>query len=122
MFANLNFADMAKQVQEGAGKLAEQLDETLPAVIRREVPAASEELPSSALGSAGGGEIATDPTDERGVRAIEKLFQFDLELPAASGLINVGGRVFVRFDHGWEPLMYRWYRSVRRLFLSYFDV
>ena len=29
MFANLNFADMAKQVQEGAGKLAEQLDEGL---------------------------------------------------------------------------------------------
>jgi hypothetical protein len=28
----------------------------------------------------------------------------------------------VRFDHGWEPLVQRWYRHLRRLFLSKFYV
>ena len=75
-----------------------------------------------ALGSQGGGEVAIDPFDKQGVKAIQKLFQFDLELPSSAGIINVGGRVYVRFDHGWEPLVYRWYRQLRRLFLARFYV
>jgi putative peptide zinc metalloprotease protein len=37
-------------------------------------------------------------------------------------MINVGGRVHVRFDHGWAPLGLQWYRQVRQLFLSHFNV
>jgi putative peptide zinc metalloprotease protein len=104
-------------------RLAERVGETVPAVIRREVPGATAELPSGALGSAGGGQIATDPTDAQGVKAMEKVFQFDLELPALSRVVvNVGGRVHVRFDHGWEPLAMQWYRQVRQLFLARFNV
>lgn len=103
-------------------RLAERVGEATPAVIRRIVPAATEELPSPALGSQGGGRIATDPFDTRGVKAIQKLFQVDLELPARLRVINVGGRVHVRFDHGWEPLLTQGYRRVRQLFLSRFHV
>jgi putative peptide zinc metalloprotease protein len=102
--------------------LAENLSATLDASIQREVPAASDELPSSALGSAGGGSVATDPYDQRGVRAMERVFQFDLNLPAKSGIVNVGGHVYARFYHGWEPVAYRWYRDLRLLFLSRFNV
>jgi putative peptide zinc metalloprotease protein len=66
--------------------------------------------------------VALDPGDPEGQTAIRKIFQVDLELPLPPGLLNVGGRVYVRFDHGWEPLAVQGYRHVRQLFLSRFNV
>jgi putative peptide zinc metalloprotease protein len=103
-------------------RLAERLADPIPAVIRREVPAATSELPSMALSNQGGGDIAIDPLDAQRMRALQALFQFDLESSTRSDVVNVGGRVYVRFDHGWEPLAQRWYRQIRRLFLSKFHV
>lgn len=103
-------------------RLTERLAEVVPAVVKREVPGGSERLPSSALGAAGGGQIAIDPTDTQGVKAFEKHFQFDLELPARTQVLNVGGRVYVRFDHGWAPLAVQWYRQLRQLLLHRFNV
>lgn len=103
-------------------RLAERLGETIPAVIRRIVPAASERLPARALGSTGGGEIPIDPGDRQGLTAVQKVFQVDLELPSHASVINLGGRGYVRFDHGWAPLALQWYRSIRQLFLSHFNV
>jgi len=57
-----------------------------------------------------------------GVKAFQKIFLFDIELPEHVRLYNVGSRVYVRFDHGWEPLVWRWYRSARQLFLRRFNV
>ena len=53
---------------------------------------------------------------------LEKLLH--LEVVAASGRINetMGGRVYVRFDHGKEPLAQRLYRNVRQVFLKQFNV
>ena len=103
-------------------RLPENLAETLPAILRREVPAATNQLPSRTLSREGGGEIAIDPRDTLGITAFQKLFLFDLELPAQARFYNVGGRVYVRFDHGREPLVYRWYRGARQLFLRRFNV
>jgi putative peptide zinc metalloprotease protein len=103
-------------------RMAEHLDRVYPAILQREVPAAADRLPSAVLGSAGGGEIAVDPSDSKGVKTIEKLFQFDIRLPLKVDNINIGGRVYVRFDHGYEPLGFQWYRSLRRLFLRRFNV
>ena len=103
-------------------RLAERVAETIPATIIRVIPSATEQLPSTALGSGGGGQIATDPTDTKGVKTIQKLFELSLELASQSGVVNLGGRVHVRFDHGWEPLMTQWYRRIRQLFLSRFYV
>ncbi len=103
-------------------RLPEKLAETVPAVIRREVPAATDQLPNRVLSQQGGGEIAIDPRDTLGVKTFQKLFLFDIELPDLGGLFNVGGRVYVRFDHGKEPLIWRWYRSIRQLFLRRFNV
>ena len=68
------------------------------------------------------GMIAIDPRDAWGTKSFQKLFLFDIELPTHAALFNVGGRVYVRFDHGREPLVYRWYREIRRLFLRRFNV
>ncbi|MDH5639929.1 MAG: hypothetical protein OEY28_01440 [Nitrospira sp.] len=103
-------------------RLAERPADPMPAVITRLVPAASEELPSPALGSEGGGQVPLDPRDEKGRKALKRLFQVDLELPAQNGIVNVGGRVYVRFDHGMDALAVQWYRQGRQLFLARFNV
>jgi putative peptide zinc metalloprotease protein len=103
-------------------RLSERLNETVPAAITRIIPGASEQLPAKALGTAGGGEIATDPTDGQGLRAVQKVFQIDLEIPSNSQLVNLGGRGYVRFDHGWAPLAVQWYFQIRQIFLSRFNV
>jgi putative peptide zinc metalloprotease protein len=85
------------------------------------VPAASDLLPSTALGSQGGGNIAVDPRDQGGAKAVQTVFQVELGLPSFSGRVSAGGRAYVRFDHGRAPLAVQWYEDVRRLFLSRFN-
>lgn len=103
-------------------RLAERPADPMAATITRHVPTASETLPSPALGSEGGGQVLLDPHDSKGQTAMRKLFQVDLELPAQHGILNVGGRVYVRFDHGREALAAQWYRQGRQLFLARFNV
>lgn len=103
-------------------RLAERLASPIDAGVTRLVPAASDELPSPALGSEGGGHVPMDPKDPKGQKALRKVFQMDLQLPVELGVVNIGGRVYVRFDHGWESLMTQWYRQGRQLFLSRFNV
>jgi putative peptide zinc metalloprotease protein len=93
-----------------------------PAVIKREVPGAAERLPSTILGRAGGGEIAVDPFDPGANKALETLFQFDLDVAGPIDRIFVGGRVYALFDHGHEPIVSQVYRGVRQLFLKRFNV
>jgi putative peptide zinc metalloprotease protein len=90
--------------------------------VAREVPAGGEYLPSSALATEGGGEIAVDPRDTKGPKALQRIFQFDIELDGLSHVDQFGQRVLVRFEHRMEPLSVQWYRSIRLLFLSSFNV
>ena len=92
------------------------------AQIRREVPGASTQLPTAALGSAGGGTFAVDPRDSQGVTALSRIFQLELTLPPDVRSPYLGARVFVRFDHGYEPVGFQIYRALRRLLLRQFDV
>jgi putative peptide zinc metalloprotease protein len=110
------------QTRDVRVRLPENIPETVPASLLREVPAATDQLPGRALAQEGGGKIAIDPRDRFGIKAFQKLFLFDIELPNFKGLYNVGGRLYVRFDHGYEPLAYRWYREIRQLFLRRFNV
>ena len=103
-------------------RLVDRPTTSFSTVIKRAVPAASEQLPTTALGSEGGGAIAVDPSDREGMKTIEKIFQFDLALPSNARINTFGGRIYVRFDHGWEPLVTRWHRTLRQLFLSKFYV
>ena len=102
-------------------RLAETISQEFPAIIKREVPAASSNLPSLALSLEGGGTLALDPREKEELKAFEKLFQFEI-LVSGYTLKTIGERVFVRFEHDPEPLAFRWYRGVRRILLSKFNV
>ena len=70
----------------------------------------------------GGGEIAVDPQDQNGTKLLERVFLFDLDLDGQLRPERFGTRVHVRFEHRYEPLARQWYRRMRQLFLSRFDV
>lgn len=98
-------------------KLAERLGETVPARILREVPNASDRLPSMALSQAGGGDIALDPTNPNGARSLQTHFEFEVELLSTRPL-GAGGRVYVRFDHEAETVAAQAWRMAQQLFLQ----
>jgi putative peptide zinc metalloprotease protein len=103
-------------------KLAGRVYETFEASVRREVPAASDKLPNLAMSSIGGGAAPVSPGgDPRDPKALNTWFQFELDLPAAQAFV-LGEHVYVRFEHGWEPLAWRWYRTARQLFMKQFTV
>lgn len=93
-----------------------------PATILREVPGATNQLPTPALGLAGGGKVPVDPADGTGVRTLQRYFEFEVILSEALDEPLLGRRVRVRFDHGYEPLGFQAYRSLRQLFLRLYDV
>jgi putative peptide zinc metalloprotease protein len=103
-------------------KLVDQPATTLTGHVIRAVPSADEMLPSRALAADGGGDIATDPRETRGPKAMERMFQFDVQLDTDPHFTQFGQRVYVRFSHGNEPLFVQWYRDIRLLFLSRFSV
>jgi putative peptide zinc metalloprotease protein len=103
-------------------RLPQQPGATWDARLLRSVPAAARELPSAALGTAGGGEQALDPRDPRGLQGLQAHFEYELALPPAMPHRQIGTRVQVRFEHPAEPLAWRLGRAVRRLFLSQFQV
>jgi putative peptide zinc metalloprotease protein len=102
-------------------KLTHRPTETFVAKVIREVPSASDRLPSKAFTEAGGGRFIPDPRDKDQTKTLQRTFQFDLELPPDGANTNFGSRVLVRFDHGTEPLGLQWYRRLRQLFLSRFE-
>jgi putative peptide zinc metalloprotease protein len=103
-------------------RLAELIAEVEPGTIKRIVPSATDQLPSPALSTQGGGTVALDPSDKEGRKAVQKYFLVDIDIPTRAGHLNVGGRVYVRFHHGWEPIAFQWYRRARQMFLSRFNV
>ena len=103
-------------------RLADRLQEVHVGRIVREVPGGSDRLPSKALAQDGGGPHAVDPRDPDGLRVLERVFQFDVALPAGVGRLQLGTRVYARFELAPEPLARQVWRRVRQLLLTQFDV
>jgi putative peptide zinc metalloprotease protein len=115
--------DLVRQHTTGVEvRMADHVAEVVPATVRHEVPAATDQLPSLILAQQGGGQIAIDPRERQRTKAFQKLFVLDIDFPAGANRVNVNGRVYVRFDHGREPLLRQWYRGLRQLFLTRFNV
>ena len=102
-------------------KVAGRLYDTYEAKLAREVPAASNRVSNLALSSAGGGGAALDPRQSKEPKMLDPWFAFELALPQTQTL-TLGEHVYVRFEHGSEPLAARLYRSVRQLFMRQFTV
>jgi putative peptide zinc metalloprotease protein len=97
-------------------KLAERLEETIASRVVREVPRASDRVPSAALTQAGGGEAAPDPRAGEESKTLATYFEFEVELPPERSFL-LGGRAYVRFDHASEPIAGQIWRWLRQLFL-----
>ncbi len=93
----------------------------LPATIIRLTPAATHDLPSRVLSLEGGGHFALDPKAHGEAQSFERLFRLDLATVDLAGR-RIEDRVHVLFQHPPEPLAFRWYRHVRRIFLRQLGV
>ena len=103
-------------------RLAGNINKIYSTAIDRDVPAASDRLPSPVLGTAGGGTIPVAPEDPQKIQTLKKTFQFEFKLPLAKDQVKIGERAYALFDHGYEPIALQWYRSIRQLFLRQFHV
>ncbi|MDR0674274.1 MAG: peptidase M50 [Zoogloeaceae bacterium] len=103
-------------------RFADRLEESRTVTEARSPAGAVDELPTPALGLPGGGRIPVRPDDPNGVRTTERVFMLDLALPEDMPPAAFGERVYVRFEHGWEPLAWQGLRRLRQLFLGRFGV
>lgn len=101
-------------------RLAEQPGAAFPARLLRAVPAATERLPSAALGDFAGGRLPVDPADQDHLRTPAPVFVIDLNVDGLPPE-RAGGRGWARFDHGWQPLAVQWGRQLKQLFLRHFN-
>ncbi len=109
--------------------LDERPGRSLPAAVRRDVPAAGFKLPSAGLADVNGGSMATDPADSEHLRTLLPVFTVDVALAGQSldplerieRIERIGGRAWVRFDFGAEPLAFQWARSLGQLLLKHFE-
>lgn len=99
-------------------RLADRPRESFSARIVREIPGATQELPSQALTTLGGGQLPTDPKDPQGLSALENIFQFELEIQHSASDVRIGTRCYIRFEHKPEPLAYQALRRLRQLFMA----
>jgi putative peptide zinc metalloprotease protein len=97
-------ADLVRQRTEAVElRFADRMAAVVPAIIERELPTISDTLPEN-------------------LKALAKLLHLELRPTTPTPVSTMGGRVYVRFDHGKEPLARRIYRSIRQLFLEHFNV
>lgn len=113
-----NIALVRSRLSSVTVKITDRLHETYAATLTREVPGGQDQLPNKALSLEGGGSVGTDPRDAEGLKSLERLFQFDLELPETVGALQPGTRAYIRFQHYAEPLADQWGRRIRQLFLA----
>lgn len=103
-------------------KLVSQPQQSYSAQISRLVPSSTTLLPSTILSTEAGGVVATKPAaDGEEPRAFNRHFRVMLntkEMPK----VRLNERVHILFHHDPEPLMWRWLRNVRRVFLRQLDV
>lgn len=100
-------------------RLVDRPGATFQARLVREVPEASDEVPSKALTLEGGGRLAADPRDPNGLKTLAHTFQFELELErGAEEDLKFGARAYVRFDHSPQPIAGQLWRRVRQVLLG----
>lgn len=104
--------------------LEERPGRTLRGEVRREVPAASFKLPSAGLADVNGGAVVTDPADSEHLRTLLPVFNVDVALTDAAAdpaerIERIGGRAWVRFDLGAQPLAWQWAHALGQLLLKH---
>lgn len=96
--------------------------QTLETKILRQTPNSSNQLPSSVLGSEGGGVITLSPKHENGLLASQHYFEVEVDIPEQWAKAFIGKRVYTKFNHAPKPLIQQWYRKAKQLLLRNFNV
>ena len=94
----------------------------IDAQVWREVPGATNQLPSMTLSLQGGGHIGLDPAADGDAKTLQKLFVLDLKLPDGVSMDKLGSRIYVRFEHAPEPIGLQWFAAARRLYVRTMNV
>lgn len=85
-----------------------------------DIPSATRQLPSAALGDQAGGAFVTDPSDDSGTQLLDPVFLFDLTV-SDTKLKQVGGTAYVKFQHDALPLIAQLYHRANQLFMKRFE-
>lgn len=108
------------QVRSIAVRLAGSPWTVHAAKLANETPAATQELPSAALGDRHGGPIPVDPADAQGVRTQRPVFLLDVTVPDVPAG-HVGGRAWVKLALEPQPVGLQALRALRQLLLRQFN-
>jgi putative peptide zinc metalloprotease protein len=113
----------ANEIRHSEVKLNGQAGITLQVTDRIVIPADRRNLPSAALGWAGGGQVAVNLSDNSGTQAAEPFFEVRATVqgvPPAELLHGRGGRI--RFELRSEPLLDQWIRRLRQLLQNRYGI
>ena len=101
-------------------RFADDIKQVISAEILREIPSASQTLPSLALSSEGGGSIVLDPASgaSSDPSSFQSFFQIDLKINERFESIRYGGRVYAKFAFKNRSLFEQIYRPIKQTFLS----
>ncbi|WP_117236180.1 biotin/lipoyl-binding protein [Vibrio maerlii] len=114
--------DLVRNQTQGVKlKLASDPYHEYQASIQRVLPASTQILPSATLSTEGGGLIALDPNRSQELQAYQNYFRLEMQSDQTPKF-RFDERVHVLFEHQPEPIIYRWGREIRRVFLRQFDV
>lgn len=116
-----NIGQLQNNIENIKVKIISELDKEYEAKIIRSSPEATHRLPSAALSARSGGKFISKPGQDDARLSLEKVFLVDLSFEATHA-VPLGARVYVRINHGGEPLALQWYRQVRQVFLRQFNV
>ncbi|MBN1555750.1 MAG: PqqD family peptide modification chaperone [Phycisphaerae bacterium] len=85
--------------------------------------AGTKDLPSAALGYMAGGSVQTETQDNKGTKATERQFEFDIAPdPDTDVRLLAGQRLVVRFTLPDRPLLVQWYIKLRQLVMKRFSI
>lgn len=104
-----SLALIEKGVKQIEFRLAEAPEHIFTASISHESIKSSTNLPSAALGAMGGGRIVVTQEGE-GIVANEGYFSIELKTEQSLGHYGLGGRAYIKFNYGSEPLAPQWWR------------
>lgn len=101
-------------------KFANDISKTYKSRIIRQTPQATGHLASAVLGTAGGGIFPVDRRDKSAKKLLTPVFEIDLVMPKNIHKSQIGGRVYVRLNHGKLSVAKQLALRFNQLFLRHF--
>jgi putative peptide zinc metalloprotease protein len=122
MVAEDHINDVRQRTRSVEVRLVSQQQDVYAGEIQRIVPASTKQLANKILSVDAGGFIVTDPSSPVDApEAFKRYFRLVVDVPDAPRE-RLNERVHVLFNHDPEPLLWRWARDIRRVFLRQLDV